>query len=439
MNHIFISYVEEDSKIALDLAKGVEQAGYKTWYYERDSLPGPTYLSQINQSIEQSQAIILVISPNSLGSNQVNSEVIQAHQCEKPFIPVLYNVSYDEFKRRKPVWHLVLAAATSVTVPQDGTSVIIPKIVMGIKTLNMPADQNQSKQIPLTQTVVNGRAGDEGSLIGRELLNGKYKIISFIGNGRISKVYAGFDNKLQRKVAIKIFAPSLSNEPYYKNKFVEEAQIAARCDHPHIVKIYEIAQEEVFLYNVMQFLPGSLAMIIEKKQLLPPLETVKILRDIADALSYAHYNSIVHKDIKPSNIMFDEHDNAMLTDFMISQPTDTTHVKKILANRPPEYMSPEQIKGRAVDFRSDLYSLGVVLYKLVTGNLPDQVDDTRATSFDYIYIPFQEHILRDRNIIGKIREILHKSLAVLPADRYQSAQEMAKAFDSIIKGLSADL
>jgi len=134
---IFISHVEEDEKIALDIAKGLENAGYETWYYERDSLPGPTYLIQIATAISECSAFVIIISPNSLGSNQVNNEVVSASEKNRPFIPVLYNITHVEFQDRRPDWRLAIGAATSIKIPQTGVADIIPRILAGLRALRI--------------------------------------------------------------------------------------------------------------------------------------------------------------------------------------------------------------------------------------------------------------------------------------------------------------
>jgi len=134
---IFISYVEEDARIVLQLAEGLEAAGYTTWYYERDSLPGPSYLLQIIQAIEQSQAFLLVISPDSLGSHQVTREIERAHEIGKPFVPVLFNITHVDFQQRQLLWNQALGTATSISIQPEDIGVTLPRIVAGLKALGI--------------------------------------------------------------------------------------------------------------------------------------------------------------------------------------------------------------------------------------------------------------------------------------------------------------
>ena len=137
MSDIFISHVEENSDLAMQIAAGLESSGYSAWYYERDSLPGPSYLLQTSKEIERSQAVVLIISPHSLGSHQVTKEVVRAHESNKPFVPVLKSISHVEFANRQPEWKEAVGSATSITVPRDGAAVIIPRIIEGLKGMGI--------------------------------------------------------------------------------------------------------------------------------------------------------------------------------------------------------------------------------------------------------------------------------------------------------------
>ncbi len=133
MIDVFIAHVEEDAEIALEIALGLEETGYTTWCYEVDSIPGPSYLIQTGQAVEQAKALVLIISPHSLGSRQVTKEVIRAHETGKEFIPVLQDITHIEFQNRQPEWREALGAATSIRIPLEGVADIIPRIINGLK------------------------------------------------------------------------------------------------------------------------------------------------------------------------------------------------------------------------------------------------------------------------------------------------------------------
>jgi len=136
-SYIFISHIENDSAVAFEIAKGIEKAGYETWYHERDSLPGPSYLVQTSQAIIKSQAVVVIISQAAMSSTQMTKEVVRAHEAGKPFIPVLYGISHFDFKRRQPEWAEALGAAASVLIPTEGTASVIPRIVAGLRELGI--------------------------------------------------------------------------------------------------------------------------------------------------------------------------------------------------------------------------------------------------------------------------------------------------------------
>ncbi len=136
MATVFISHVEEDRTLALEIARGLERAGYSTWYYERDSSPGLSYLLQVNRAIEACQFVVLLISPRSLDSNQVTAEVVRAHETGKSFVPVRAGISHEDFQRRRPEWNMAVGAAGSIAVPDDGASAILPEIIDGLGLLS---------------------------------------------------------------------------------------------------------------------------------------------------------------------------------------------------------------------------------------------------------------------------------------------------------------
>jgi hypothetical protein len=139
MSYVFISHVEEDQEIAKRIARALEAAGFKAWYYERDSIPGPSYLTQILDAIQESAAIIVIISKDSIGSWQVDKEVIQVHETGKPFIPLLKGITHADFRHRKPDWAMAMGAAASTPIPPEGVGPIMPRIIAGLHWVGVPA------------------------------------------------------------------------------------------------------------------------------------------------------------------------------------------------------------------------------------------------------------------------------------------------------------
>ena len=148
MNDIFISHVEEDADVALEITLGLEEAGYSTWYYELDGIPGTSYLLQTGEAVANSKAVVVVISPHSVGSRQVTREVVRAHESDKDFIPVRRGISHIEFQNRQPEWREAIGAATSISIPKEGAASVLPRIIAGLKSLGVqPAVKADSARI----------------------------------------------------------------------------------------------------------------------------------------------------------------------------------------------------------------------------------------------------------------------------------------------------
>ena len=137
MSDVFIAHVEEDADVALEIALGLEEAGYTTWSYEVDSIPGPSYLIQTGRAVEQAKAVVVVISPHSVGSRQVTKEVVRAHESGAEFIPILRGITHIEFQNRQPEWREAVGAAASISIPLEGVANILPRIINGLKALDI--------------------------------------------------------------------------------------------------------------------------------------------------------------------------------------------------------------------------------------------------------------------------------------------------------------
>jgi serine/threonine protein kinase len=183
----------------------------------------------------------------------------------------------------------------------------------------------------------------------------------------------------------------------------------------------------------MQYLPQNLTSVLKEKKTLTSLEAITILEPIAEALAFVHKRGVIHRDIKPGNIMLDEHHNPVLTDFGIAVRDDSTRLEGSATTGTPEYMSPEQIRGENVDARSDVYSLGIVLYELLTGNVPYHSEEPQAVFYQQTHEPLPEKPLLDSQVPKRTREILSRCLAKSPKDRYESTDALVAAFDDILR------
>lgn len=264
------------------------------------------------------------------------------------------------------------------------------------------------------------------SLIGKSI--GQYEIIEEIGRGGMGTVYKAYQRSLNRYVAIKILPLSKAQDPEFVERFYREARTAAALKHPNILPVYDAGSTEDFYYIVMGYAEGG---TLEDLIRMGPLDieiAIKIVVQLAEALEYAHSKGVIHRDIKPSNILLDEEGRPLLSDFGIAKALEGTKLTQTgIIIGTPEYMSPEQGQGKKIDHRSDIYSLGVVLYEMLTGQLPFKADTPMGIIYKHISEP-PPPIRKLRPDVPKwLEEIIMKALAKNPEDRFQKARDLAQA------------
>jgi serine/threonine-protein kinase len=281
-------------------------------------------------------------------------------------------------------------------------------------------------------TVILPGGGVEKPMLGR------YQVEKELGKGAMGVVYLGKDPKIGRVVAIKTMALSQEFEADelqdVKDRFFREAETAGRLNHPNIVTIFDAGEEHDLAFIAMEFLKGKdLAPYVKPDNLLPLPKVMSIIARVADALSYAHSNSVVHRDIKPANIMYDlESDTVKVTDFGIARITDSSKTKTGMVLGTPSYMSPEQLAGRKIEGRSDLFSLGVTLYQLASGHLPFQGDSMAQLMFKIANEPHVDVLTYAPTLPQCLADIINRSLAKEPDQRFQTGEEMARAIKACI-------
>jgi len=260
---------------------------------------------------------------------------------------------------------------------------------------------------------------------------GKYQILEEIGRGGMGAVYKGHDPFLNRQVAIKLLAPHLVWEKAFVERFMREARAVAQLHHPNIVSIYDVGQDGNNYYFVMAYLPGgSLKQLITQRGRLTPAEALPILRQLADALDYAHGKGLVHRDVKPVNVMFDERSQVILTDFGIVKAVEESRLTGTgAAIGTPHYMSPEQIKGMEVDARTDQYALGIVAFEMLTGRVPFDADTTTAILFKQVSEPPPSATACCPDLPPTVEPALNRALAKSPAERYASCGDFVSALE----------
>lgn len=259
-----------------------------------------------------------------------------------------------------------------------------------------------------------------------------YRVIEKLGQGGMADVYLGVQKNLARKVAIKVLIPSLFRDTQFSKRFVKEAQTAAHLAHPNIITIHDIGKAGDSYYIVMEYLEESLSARIKRDGPLPPPEALEIVKMIAGALDYAHKKGFIHRDIKPDNIMFRADGTVVLVDFGIARAMDSsTHLTRTgMSIGTPHYMSPEQCKGEKIDGRSDIYSLGVELYELLTGDVPYKAESTAGIIIKHI----QEPVPRLPKNLSGYQALIDKMMA---KDREMRAQSGAELIDYINASITA--
>lgn len=262
-------------------------------------------------------------------------------------------------------------------------------------------------------------------MIGHEL-GGRYQIIERIGGGGMALVYKAHDILLNRNIAIKVLRQQFVNDEEFIRRFRREAQSAASLSHPNVVSVYDVGQEDDIHYIVMEYVEGqNLNEIIKERAPLQVDEAVRIASQIADALDHAHHNQIIHRDIKPHNILIGRNGRVKVTDFGIARAvTSTTITQTGSVVGSVHYFSPEHAKGVATGEKSDLYSLGIVLYQMLTGRLPFLGESPISVALKHLQEHFEEPRSVNPMIPQSVENIILKSMRKNPGERYQSAKEM---------------
>jgi serine/threonine protein kinase len=263
----------------------------------------------------------------------------------------------------------------------------------------------------------------------RESLAAEYDIIEELGRGGMAMVYRAKDRQLEREVAVKVLPFSLAFDTEFVERFQREARTAAQLEHPNIISIYRVGRSGRVIYFVMKFLRGgSLSTVLAHRKKLTAPEIRRLLSEAGSALGYAAQRGIVHRDIKPDNIMFDEFGQSVLTDFGIAKAASGQKLTGTgMSIGTPHYMSPEQARAQPIDGRSDIYSLGIVAYQCLTGSVPYDGEDSFAIGYKHITepIPTPSLVTADER---RLFEVIKRMLMKDPFDRFQTCEELIASF-----------
>ena len=278
---------------------------------------------------------------------------------------------------------------------------------------------------------------DEEITLVRRALGGRYRVLRRLGGGGMASVYYGEHVPLGRPVAVKLLHPYLAREAEMRERFRREAEAAAQLVHPHVCPILDFGVTESAVYLVMPYLKGgSLADRVYVHRTVVPASVAAAAAQVACGLDYAHRRGIIHRDVKPDNILYDEDGNAVITDFGIA--TARFHGRLTSSGRAmgtPHYMSPEQAMGRLVDGRSDIYALGVVMYEALAGIPPFDGADAFSVGYKHVHeapVPLEEV---DSRIPPPIARVVMRCLVKSPGDRYATAVDLAEALIAAIAAL----
>jgi serine/threonine protein kinase len=271
-----------------------------------------------------------------------------------------------------------------------------------------------------------GSNDDLNSLVGKSL--GQFRIVERIGAGGMATVFKAYQPNLDRYVAVKVLPPFHARDATFVKRFVQEARSVAKLQHPNIVKIHDFGEQDNITYIVMEYVDGGTLKDRLRRPISVP-EAVDYMIQAAQGLDCAHRNGIIHRDVKPANMLLHKDGYLLLSDFGIAKILEgTTNLTRVGTGiGTPQYMSPEQGTGQAVDRRSDIYSLGIVLFHCLTGRVPFTADNPLSITVKHLNEPLPVEALRMANVPMPIEQAVVKMTAKAPQDRYQSTDALIDA------------
>jgi serine/threonine protein kinase len=263
---------------------------------------------------------------------------------------------------------------------------------------------------------------------------GPYSVIEQLGQGGMSTVFKAYHAALDRYVALKVLHPAFNEDASFKARFQREERMVAMLEDPHIVPIYDCAEHENRPYLVMKYIEGDALKARLNDSPLNAEEIAKVVEDIGSALAYAYQQGVLHRDVKPSNVIVSKSGEFHLTDFglaRIVQSVESTLSSEIVMGT-PQYISPEQALGKKdLDAGTDIYSFGVMLYEMVVGQVPFNADKPFSIIHDHIYTPLPLPHALNPHVPEPVEQVLLKSLAKDRAERYQNMNDMIHDFERV--------
>src|SRR5215813_5346278 len=297
-----------------------------------------------------------------------------------------------------------------------------------------PACQRCGETLPELEHAPFERPDDEITRLRRATGN-RYRVLRRLGGGGMADVYVAEQAQLSRRVVIKVLHTHLARDPEVAERFRREAEAAAKLVHPHICGIHDYGATQDAVFTVMPYLEGgSFGDLITRHRCVDPVRAATVASQVACALDYAHRHGVVHRDVKPDNVLFDEDGNAALTDFGIA--TARFHGRLTASGRAmgtPHYMSPEQAMGKLVDGRSDIYAVGILLYEALVGFPPFDGADSFSVSYKQVHEAAVAPVEVSSRVPQGISDIVMRCLSKTPGDRYARGYDLADALITFLR------
>jgi len=376
----------------------------------------------------------LLLAQSFQSQGQLDQAFERYRKCapNETVLEYLYNLGLDYERKRQ--FNKAVAVFEHIQQIQNGYRDIVDRINRS-KEASHAFAMNPNKAANMNSTLILENSGVSKPMLGR------YHLERELGRGAMGLVYLGQDPKIGRTVAIKtmVLAQEFEGDKLeeVKERFFREAETAGRLNHPNIVTIYDVGEDEELSYIAMDYLKGeNLLAYCKADSLLPAKEVLQMLTKVAEALEYAHNNNVVHRDVKPANIIYDRETGVLkVTDFGVACLTDSSKTKTGTILGSPSYMSPEQLAGMKVDGRSDLFSLGVTLFQMLTGELPFIGESLASLMYKIANEKHPDVRLFRPDLPSCVSRIINKALAKEAEKRFQSGERFVNALERCIERL----
>jgi serine/threonine-protein kinase len=443
MTSVFISYRRKPSVMLAQLIQRELAACALTVFFDAERQEG-TGTPDLD-AVTKADVFICLVGEGTFESTAVRAEVEQAHRLNKPLIPV-FQQSYNPASATNWGPHVkALLESDGIHIFDEQRADVtqaaasLAQMVENAAAWNLHRSPTESLIPAPVDTSVNAE-----NLVGQRF--DQYEVLEKLGQGGMGAVYRAYQAPLRRDVAIKVLPPIFASQREYIERFTREAQTAAALEHAHIVPVYDYGTIGSLSYVVMRLLTGGslaerMAHQVRESDGLPSLgEITDLLKQLAGALDYAHSRGVVHRDIKPNNVMFDDQGSAFLVDFGIAKLTNSTTqlTSTGMAMGTPSYMAPEQWRGDSVTPATDQYALGVMIYTIITGRLPFEAPTPYALMHKHLNEEPTPPQTWRANLPEAVRAVLNKAMAKNGRDRYPSVRAFAAAFEEACRGVDSE-